>query len=79
MYQIILATTIDDLPCLSVETFTDARAMADRLVDAVDIHNEDGSPLRTFIDTAAMGSTIILHDADHGEPVAVVTRVGAAS
>ena len=79
MFQLILATTIDDLPCLSIETFADARAIYGRACDSVDATAAEWGAMGTFLASAPIGASFTLHDIDSDEPVAVVTRIGAAS
>lgn len=79
MFQLILATTIDDLPCLSIETFPHARDLCDRVSGAVDIDKAEDERLVAYLEAPPIGASFTLHDADHGEPVAVIVCIGAAS
>lgn len=75
MFIVILACTNDNLPSLTVEPCATGRDVWDAIVASTDVSRATYDALETYLVAPTLGSTFVLFDEDHGDPVAVVVRV----
>lgn len=76
MYQLILATVINDAPTLSIEECPDGRALYDQVHGRIDLDNDGWNQLVDFVtEGSAPGARLVLRDGESEEPVAVVVRL----
>lgn len=75
MFTVILACTNDDLPSLTLEPCATGRDVWDTIVASTDVSRATYDALETYLVAPTLGSTFVLFDEDHGDPVAVVVRI----